>query len=109
MSEAAAIVTRRRERDRRATAARRARMRRVVLPPSAPLLPGAACLGADPALFFPERGDADTEAQAVAICARCPVRAACYERALLNGERAGIWGGVNFETRLPAAAVTGSN
>ena len=47
-SEAAEIVARRRERDRRATAARRARQRPAApLPaaplPAAPLLPGAAC------------------------------------------------------------------
>jgi len=97
-SEAAGIVARRRERDRQATRARRARLRPVVPPPSASLLPGAACLAANPALFFPEPGDAETEAQAVAICAGCPARAACYERAVQNRERWGIWGGVNFAT-----------
>ena len=96
-SEAAEIVARRRERDRRAAAARRARMRGPVPQPAAIPLPGAACRTADPALFFPEPGDAETEARAVAICAGCPVRAACYERAVQNGERSGIWGGVNFE------------
>jgi len=96
-SEAAEIVARRRERDRRATAARRARQRRVVLPPSAPQLPGAACLTADPVLFFPDPADAETEARAAAICAVCPVRAACYERAVQNGERHGVWGGVNLD------------
>jgi len=97
-SEAAEIVARRRARDRRATAARRARQRPAAPRPAAPLLPGAACAGDDPALFFPEPGDAETEAKAVAICAACPARAACYERAVVNGERWGIWGGVNFAT-----------
>jgi len=97
-SEAAEIVARKRERDRMATAARRARMRRAVLQPAALPLPGAACAGADPALFFPGPGDAETEARAVAFCAGCPVRAACYERAVQYGERWGIWGGVNFAT-----------
>jgi DNA-binding transcriptional ArsR family regulator len=95
-SPAAEIVARRRERDRRATAARRARMRAPARQPTAIPLPGAACRAADPALFFPDPGDTRTQAQAVAICAGCPVRAKCYARAVQNGERWGIWGGVNF-------------
>jgi WhiB family redox-sensing transcriptional regulator len=104
----AEVVARRRERDRVTQAARRARLRPAVPLPSAPLLPSAACTAADPALFFPETGDAAAEARAVAICAACPVRAACYEMAEQNGERSGIWGGINFETRPPGAAATGS-
>ena len=97
-SEAAEIAARRRERDRRATAARRGRLRPAAPSPSAPTLRGAVCLGADPALFFPEPGDAETTTRAMAFCARCPARGACYERAVQNGERWGIWGGVNFAT-----------
>lgn len=95
-SQPAEIVARRRERHRRATAARRARMRPPVPQPATISLPDAACRTADPVLFFPEPGDTGTEAQAVAICAGCPVRARCYARAVQNGERWGIWGGVNF-------------
>jgi WhiB family transcriptional regulator, redox-sensing transcriptional regulator len=93
---AAEVLAAKRERDRRATAARRARAR--VPFAGAASLPDAACAGADPALFFPERGDTETEARAKAICARCPVRAACLARALENGERFGVFGGVNLET-----------
>jgi DNA-binding transcriptional ArsR family regulator len=96
--QAAEIVARRRERDRRATAARRARMRAPVRQPAAIALPGAACRTADPALFFPEPGDTGAEAQAQAVCVGCPVRAQCYAQAVENGERWGIWGGVNFGT-----------
>jgi Transcription factor WhiB len=92
----AEVVARRRERDRRATAARRARLRAPVRQPAAIALPGAACRSADPVLFFPEPGDTAAEAQALAVCAGCPVRARCYARAVQNGERWGIWGGVNF-------------
>lgn len=95
-SQPAEVVAPRRERDRRATAARRARMRAPVPQPAAIALPGAACRTADPALFFPEPSDTGTEVQALAICARCPVRAQCYARAVDNGEQWGIWGGVNF-------------
>jgi Transcription factor WhiB len=92
----AEVVARRRERDRRATAARRARLRAPVPQPAAIPLPGAACWTADPVLFFPEPGDTGAEAQALAVCAGCRVRALCYARAVENGERWGIWGGVNF-------------
>jgi hypothetical protein len=95
-SPPAEIVARHRERDRRATAARRARMRGPARQPAAIPLPGAACRTADPSLFFPDPGDTRTQAQAAAICAGCPVRAPCYAQAMQNGERWGIWGGVNF-------------
>jgi len=99
------VLAHKRQRDRRATAARRARAR--VPFPGVADLPGAACLGADPALFFPEAYDTETEASAKAICAGCPVRAACHARAVQNGERYGIWGGVNLEAeqRARPAAV----
>jgi WhiB family transcriptional regulator, redox-sensing transcriptional regulator len=89
----AEVLADRRERDRIATAARRARERRPFA--GALTLPGPACRGEDPDLFFP--GDAKAEAKAKAICSGCPVRAACYARAVQNGERHGIWGGVNLE------------
>lgn len=102
----AAVLNHRRERDRITTAARRARSRDTCLGP--PPLPAAACRTADPDLFFPETAAA--EAEAVAICAGCPVRVACYARAVQSGERYGIWGGVNLERepRPRAAAVGGS-
>jgi Transcription factor WhiB len=100
----AEVLARKRARDRTATARRRARGR--VPFAGAADLPKGACVGADPELFFPEPGDAETEARAAAICARCPAQAACYERAVQNGERWGIWGGVNFATA--ATAVTGN-
>lgn len=50
-------------------------------------------------LFFPERGDTFTIRQAKAVCARCPVRAACLEHALTNGEKWGIWGGLTAKER----------
>jgi hypothetical protein len=99
-------LARRRERDRRNTAARCARARGPFA--GAALLPDAACIGTDPALFFPEPGDTETEARAVAVCAACTVRAACLARAIANGERHGIFAGVNFETRPAIAGPPGS-
>jgi WhiB family redox-sensing transcriptional regulator len=49
------------------------------------------CLGVDPDLFFPERGDSTKEAKEV--CRGCVVREECLEYALTTGEKFGIWGG----------------
>ena len=56
-----------------------------------------ACRGADPNLFFPERGESVKEAKAV--CARCPVRAECLEYALEQPGEIGIWGGLSERER----------
>jgi WhiB family redox-sensing transcriptional regulator len=70
---------------------------RLPKPPGAWQLAAApACQGADPGLFFPE--DGESGAAAKAICARCPVAAACLAAAAARHEPWGIWGGVNFET-----------
>ncbi len=53
----------------------------------------ASCRGADPALFFPERG-ANTAGKAKAICAGCGVREECLEYALADSESAGVWAGL---------------
>src|SRR5438067_1814886 len=57
----------------------------------------AACLGADPDLFFPQRGESAEPARE--ICARCPVREACLDYALRNAITHGIWGGVSVRER----------
>lgn len=54
--------------------------------------------GYEPDLWFPtsdertSKGKAD-RAVAQAVCATCPVRAACLAYALDAGEDAGVWGG----------------
>ncbi len=55
------------------------------------------CLGLDPELFFPGRGD--DAAPAKAVCAECPVRATCLDHALANGEKFGVWGGKSEKER----------
>jgi hypothetical protein len=109
-------VARQRERDRLATRARRARARGLRVesgleppslrdrPASAADLGGAACRGADPDLFFGREDERPAEraarmAAAVAICHGCPVQVQCYAAAEANGERWGIWGGVDFGQR----------
>ncbi len=57
----------------------------------------ANCLGADPDLFFPERGASTKEAKSV--CQGCVVREDCLEYALAQGEKFGIWGGLSERER----------
>jgi WhiB family redox-sensing transcriptional regulator len=57
----------------------------------------AACRGADTEIFYP--ASHDEEAEALALCATCPVRAQCLEDALRNRETHGIWGGTTPEER----------
>lgn len=57
----------------------------------------AGCKGADPDLFFPERGESTGAAKAV--CRECPVRRDCLEYALANVEKFGIWGGLSERER----------
>jgi WhiB family redox-sensing transcriptional regulator len=63
---------------------------------------GAACIGADPDLFFPV-GTAPPAIEQVerakAICAACPVRAQCLEWSLTTCQDAGVWGGLDEEER----------
>ncbi|MGP3952640.1 WhiB family transcriptional regulator [Streptomyces sp. 7N604] len=61
------------------------------------LLRGAACTAVDPELFFDGEPDAITAAKKV--CGACPVRAACLQMALDNGECFGIFGGLTASER----------
>jgi WhiB family redox-sensing transcriptional regulator len=57
----------------------------------------AACRGTDTEIFFP--ANAEEEAEALSICATCPVRAQCLDYAVRNRETYGIWGGTTPEQR----------
>jgi WhiB family redox-sensing transcriptional regulator len=73
--------------------------------------PMAACADEDPELFFPvtRAGPAALqEAQAKAVCARCPVSEPCLEWALRTGQEAGIWGGASEEDRRALRRVHGT-
>ncbi len=50
----------------------------------------ANCRGADPDLFFPERGASTRTAKG--ICREWQVRADCLEFAIVSSEKFGIWG-----------------
>ena len=51
----------------------------------------AACLGMDPELFHPRRGESTKPAKAV--CATCPVQTDCLQWALKTRQHWGVWGG----------------
>jgi WhiB family redox-sensing transcriptional regulator len=55
----------------------------------------ANCLGCDPELFFPMRGESTKEAKEV--CAGCVVRSECIAEHLY--EKHGIWGGLSERER----------
>jgi WhiB family transcriptional regulator, redox-sensing transcriptional regulator len=61
----------------------------------------AACLQADPSLFTDPRPGTEDTRRALAICARCPVQAACLTDALRSPADAdvGIWGATTERTR----------
>lgn len=72
--------------------------------PPAEAFVGAACVGIDGDLFFPEWSR--NVGPAKRVCngdgkdvPPCPVRAACLEWALENDERFGVWGGTSEQDR----------
>jgi WhiB family redox-sensing transcriptional regulator len=62
----------------------------------------AACLEADPELFFPN-GEGKSSwpqiAEAKAVCAACPVRGYCLDFALRTDAQYGIWAGTTPRDR----------
>lgn len=62
----------------------------------------AACLSADPELFFPNGltgMHARQAKQAKQICGSCPVREECLEFALASRQDFGVWGGLTEDER----------
>ena len=58
------------------------------------------CLGLDPDVFFPSEGStAQDVAKAKAVCALCKVREDCFEYAMANREKHGVWGGTSPRDR----------
>jgi WhiB family redox-sensing transcriptional regulator len=55
------------------------------------------CVGVEPDIFFPGRGEVATAAKE--LCRECPVRVTCLEFALAHGEKWGIWGGKSERER----------
>src|SRR5512132_4196901 len=65
------------------------------------VLRDAACGPEDLELFYPEPGDQAAEQAAKAICAACPVRAACLDMALATGDQHAVLGGTTPAERIP--------
>ena len=62
----------------------------------------AACLEADPELFFPIGNTGPAIAQieeAKAVCRTCPVIETCLKWAIETGQDAGVWGGLSEDER----------
>jgi WhiB family redox-sensing transcriptional regulator len=57
----------------------------------------ANCRGADPDLFFPERGASTRMAKS--ICRECTVLDECLEFAIVSSEKFGIWGAMSERER----------
>ena len=57
----------------------------------------AKCRGANPDLFFPERGASTRTAKT--ICGQCAVQSDCLEFAIVSSEKFGIWGGLSERER----------
>lgn len=74
-------------------------------------LTDAACVGEDPAIFFAEEtANRYTYQDARTVCARCVVREACLEDALLSetrSTRAGFRGGLTAKERKHLACQRG--
>lgn len=62
-----------------------------------PWMTEANCLGVDPELFYPGRGESVTDPKAV--CAGCVCREPCLEYALAYDDDMGIWGGTTGSER----------
>jgi WhiB family transcriptional regulator, redox-sensing transcriptional regulator len=62
----------------------------------------AACLEADPELFFPVTANGpamDEIARAKEVCAECRVRRQCLQFALATRQMHGVWGGTTEDER----------
>jgi WhiB family transcriptional regulator, redox-sensing transcriptional regulator len=71
----------------------------------------AACLSADPDLFFPLSSSGkslEQEAKAKAICGRCLVHRECLAFALRTHQAFGVWGGMSEQERQQVSGPTSS-
>jgi WhiB family transcriptional regulator, redox-sensing transcriptional regulator len=57
----------------------------------------AACKGLDVEIFFAETPG--QSAEALRVCASCPVRAECHDAAMTEREYHGVWGGTPENAR----------
>ena len=66
----------------------------------------AACRGSDEVSFFNDHYNNNSkikkikEAEARALCGRCPVQPDCLEYAVVTVQQSGIWGGTDEDERI---------
>lgn len=60
----------------------------------------AACLGADPTIFFPPSTAASAAQAAKAVCSSCPVKRECRTDAMEHPELDGVRGGLTDRERV---------
>lgn len=65
----------------------------------------ANCLGVNPEVFYPERGDMAAFRTAVAICQGCPVTEQCLEENM--AEKDGVFAGMSGRQRREYRSVHG--
>lgn len=60
----------------------------------------ASCKGMDIDIWYPDNED-DDEANFLAkeICLGCPIREGCLNKAMAEGTKDGIWGGLTYRER----------
>ncbi len=59
----------------------------------------ANCLGVDPSLFFPPKGQSAALRVAKTVCRGCSVREECLTYALDNNVDGGVWGATSERER----------
>jgi WhiB family redox-sensing transcriptional regulator len=65
----------------------------------------AACIQAEPSLFFPEgKNKREQEYKAKQVCASCAIVTDCLQFAIDN-EQLGIWGGTTEEERRHLSVI----
>lgn len=55
------------------------------------------CIGTDPDMFFPTRGESTNDAKQ--CCVGCRVRTECLDYAMVNKLGFGVWGGLSERER----------
>lgn len=62
------------------------------------LMTKAACIDADPEMFYKEKGGGVEPARK--ICRTCEVRVLCLNYAIHNKEKSGVWGAMSPRERV---------
>ena len=66
----------------------------------------AACVGAPPDLFYPDRTNHRARTLAITrFCHHCDVAADCHDYAVRTKQRYGVWGGRDFHWRYTEQAA----